>query len=227
MSCGRVTETVMRRSKMSFKREILYDETKSQNTHAVFKSLLVVLLQACELLHLPSICGNRNEKKIGASFGVRVERGREWGFGENRQLKQNESHHLLDRPLKHLLLVIVAIGLHDENHLFRLLLVTPLNHETSDIAQSDCGIGAQCILEVRYLRESNIPMLTWRITRDCSNSTVTYLERPPCTPYVALDAVVHEHEVGTVLSVTQRHFTPQQRSTSNSAPHPSAARRTE
>ena len=90
-------------------------------------------------------------EKIRTSFGQNIEQGRKVGIRENKLLKQYDSQHLLDRSLELLLLVIVTIGLDYKNGLLRFFLVVSLDNEASHIAQRDCRVSAQCVLEVLYL----------------------------------------------------------------------------
>lgn len=46
-------------------------------------------------------------------------------------------HHLLDGSFKHLIQLILAIGLHDENNLLRLVHVVSLQNEAAHIAKLD------------------------------------------------------------------------------------------
>ena len=60
---------------------------------------------------------------------------------ETSKSKRNLNlHHLLDGSLKHLILLILAIGLHDENNLLHFAHVVSLQNETAHIAKLDDGI---------------------------------------------------------------------------------------
>lgn len=64
----------------------------------------------------------------------------EGGYTTRKPKHNLNLHHLLDGSLKHLILLILAIGLHDKNDLLRLVHVVSLQNETTHIAKLDDGI---------------------------------------------------------------------------------------